>query len=188
MRHNQNGRRFRGRGNGQSQNAQGQNHHGGGGGFRRINPRVQIFDSNGPDVRIRGNAYQVNEKYLALAKDAASAGDRILAESYLQHAEHYQRLINEIAEEYGRNQPQFQQPQDAASGNGEDMSMDPVSAVAQPGAEQPVLDAELADLDQGFLRGPSRAAAPQPTQDSGADDLQRPHPRQHSRHRESEQV
>lgn len=56
--------------------------------------RTQVFDSNGPDVRIRGTAHQVTEKYAALAKDAASAGDRILAESYLQHAEHYQRIIS----------------------------------------------------------------------------------------------
>ncbi len=55
---------------------------------------MQVFDSNGPDVRIRGTAYQILEKYTALAKDAAAAGDRILSESYLQHAEHYQRVIN----------------------------------------------------------------------------------------------
>ena len=55
---------------------------------------MQVYDSNGPDVRIRGTAHQVHEKYAALAKDAAGAGDHILAESYLQHAEHYQRLIN----------------------------------------------------------------------------------------------
>jgi hypothetical protein len=55
---------------------------------------MQVFDSNGPDVRIRGTAYQICEKYLALAKDAAAMGDRVVAESYLQHAEHYQRLIN----------------------------------------------------------------------------------------------
>ena len=54
---------------------------------------MQVFDSNGPDVRIRGTAHQVVEKYMALAKDAASSGDRIMAESYLQHAEHYQRII-----------------------------------------------------------------------------------------------
>lgn len=61
---------------------------------RRTPNKTQVFDSNGPDVRIRGTAHQVCEKYLALAKDASSAGDRILAESYLQHAEHYQRVIN----------------------------------------------------------------------------------------------
>ncbi|MBX2834516.1 MAG: DUF4167 domain-containing protein [Micavibrio sp.] len=69
------------------------------GGRRNNNQRMQVFDSNGPDVRIRGTAFQVNEKYMALAKDAAAAGDRIMAESYLQHAEHYQRIINSWGEE-----------------------------------------------------------------------------------------
>jgi hypothetical protein len=54
---------------------------------------MQTFDSNGPDVRIRGSAFQVHEKYLQLARDASSSGDRIMAESYLQHAEHYYRII-----------------------------------------------------------------------------------------------
>ena len=65
------------------------------------NNRSQVFDSNGPDVRIRGTAFQICEKYEALAKDARSSGDAILAESYMQHAEHYQRMIvmwNEQAE------------------------------------------------------------------------------------------
>ena len=70
-----------------------------GGGNRRPNPRTQTFDSNGPDVRIRGTAYQITEKYMALAKDAAAAGDAVLAESYLQHAEHYQRIINTMTEQ-----------------------------------------------------------------------------------------
>ncbi len=59
--------------------------------------RTQVYDSNGPDVRIRGTAHQVAEKYLALAKDAASAGDHMIAENYYQHAEHYIRIINEIS-------------------------------------------------------------------------------------------
>ncbi|HEY0901928.1 MAG TPA: DUF4167 domain-containing protein [Micavibrio sp.] len=56
--------------------------------------RMQVLDSNGPDVRIRGTAAQIYEKYMTLAKDANSMGDRVLAESYLQHAEHYQRLTS----------------------------------------------------------------------------------------------
>jgi len=56
--------------------------------------RSQNFDSSGPEVRIRGNAYQVLEKYLALARDATAAGDRVAAENYYQHAEHYFRVIN----------------------------------------------------------------------------------------------
>lgn len=65
--------------------------------------KQQTFDSNGPDVRVRGNAYQVLEKYLAMARDATSAGDRIAAENYLQHAEHYYRLINANADQQGPN-------------------------------------------------------------------------------------
>ena len=65
---------------------------------------MQVFDSNGPDVRIRGTAHQVTEKYLTLAKDAASSGDRTLAENYLQHAEHYQRIINSWVQEETGNQ------------------------------------------------------------------------------------
>jgi hypothetical protein len=56
--------------------------------------RPQNFESAGPEVRIRGNAYQVLEKYLALARDATAAGDRIAAENFYQHAEHYFRVIN----------------------------------------------------------------------------------------------
>jgi Domain of unknown function (DUF4167) len=57
--------------------------------------RAQTFDSNGPNIRVRGNAYQVLEKYLALARDAAAVGDRVAAENYFQHAEHYYRMINQ---------------------------------------------------------------------------------------------
>jgi hypothetical protein len=70
-----------------------------------MSPRQQTFDSNGPDVRVRGNAYQVLEKYLALARDASAAGDRISAENFLQHAEHYYRLINAHNDGNGRNRP-----------------------------------------------------------------------------------
>lgn len=70
------------------------NRGGNGGQKKPQHNKNRVFDSSGPDVRIRGTAFQIAEKYETLAKDAASAGDRILAESYLQHAEHYQRIIN----------------------------------------------------------------------------------------------
>ena len=95
------------------------------------NPRQQTFDSNGPDVRIRGNAYQVLEKYLAMARDATAAGDRIAAENFYQHAEHYFRIVNANGEQHGGNgryrpngpghdgqeqqQPQQQNPTDPAA-------------------------------------------------------------------------
>lgn len=60
--------------------------------------RHQSFDSNCGDLRVRGNAWQVLEKYQALARDAASSGDRVTAENFLQHAEHYCRIIQAINE------------------------------------------------------------------------------------------
>ena len=57
------------------------------------NPLARNFESNGPDVKIRGTAAHVAEKYMSLARDALASGDLVAAESYLQHAEHYNRII-----------------------------------------------------------------------------------------------
>ena len=57
-----------------------------------IPTRNQVFDSNGPEVRVRGNAHQVYDKYSALAREASAAGNHIQAEAYYQFAEHYLRL------------------------------------------------------------------------------------------------
>jgi Domain of unknown function (DUF4167) len=91
MRQGQN-KRNRGRGNGGGGHQGHQGHHQG----NRPRPphRAQVFESSGPSVKIRGNAYQVFERYIALAREAASAGDRIAAENFYQHAEHYFRIMN----------------------------------------------------------------------------------------------
>ncbi|ASV85803.1 hypothetical protein CES85_2388 [Ochrobactrum quorumnocens] len=57
------------------------------------NPLSRNYESNGPDVKIRGNAQHIAEKYTTLARDAQASGDRVIAENYLQHAEHYNRII-----------------------------------------------------------------------------------------------
>ena len=57
------------------------------------NPLTRNYESNGPDVKIRGSAQQIAEKYAQLARDSQSSGDRVMAENYLQHAEHYNRII-----------------------------------------------------------------------------------------------
>ena len=62
-------------------------------GRRQQNSVNRSYDSNGPDVRVRGNASQVYEKYQTLARDAMSSGDRVMAENYQQHAEHYYRIL-----------------------------------------------------------------------------------------------
>ena len=56
--------------------------------------RNQTFDSNGPNIKIRGNAYQIFERYVALAREAETSGDRVAAENFYQHAEHYFRVSN----------------------------------------------------------------------------------------------
>lgn len=83
----------------QNKRGRGRNNNGGGGGgnnnFNRKgqNPLTRTYDSSGPDVKIRGTAQHIAEKYATLARDAQSAGDRVMAENYLQHAEHYNRII-----------------------------------------------------------------------------------------------
>jgi hypothetical protein len=60
--------------------------------------RSHVFDSNGPDMRLRGTAQQLFEKYLQLGRDATGSGDRVMAESYFQHAEHYFRILNAMSQ------------------------------------------------------------------------------------------
>lgn len=81
------------RGGRQNNNGGGNGGGGGGGGRKTGHGPNRTYDSNGPDVKIRGTASHIYEKYQQLARDAQSAGDRIAAENYLQHAEHYYRLM-----------------------------------------------------------------------------------------------
>ena len=67
-----------------------------------------MYESNGPDVKIRGTASHVAEKYLQLARDAQSSGDPVAAENYYQHAEHYFRLIAAAQEQFRQSQPYYQ--------------------------------------------------------------------------------
>jgi uncharacterized protein (DUF305 family) len=83
MRQPQNAKRGRGRGRRGNGN---NNHH------NHVPNRNTSYESNGPDVKLRGNAQQLHEKYMGLAHDAASAGERISAEAYTQFADHYFRL------------------------------------------------------------------------------------------------
>ena len=83
----------------QNRRMRGRNNNGGGGNNNNNNnrkgpnPLTRNYESNGPDVKIRGSAQQIAEKYATLARDAQSSGDRVMAENYLQHAEHYNRII-----------------------------------------------------------------------------------------------
>lgn len=97
------------------------------------NPLARSFESTGPEVKIRGTPSHIAEKYMSLARDAASSGDPVLAENYLQHAEHYNRIIMAFREQQGqqpggdpmnggmgRRPVGFQDPLDAGDDYGDD--------------------------------------------------------------------
>lgn len=69
------------------------------------NPLARTYESNGPDVKIRGTALHIAEKYLQLARDAQSSGDRVAGENYLQHAEHYFRIVAAAQAQMPQAQP-----------------------------------------------------------------------------------
>jgi hypothetical protein len=97
MRNGQNNKRMRNRNNNNNNNNNNR---------RGQNPITRVFESNGPDIKIRGTASHVAEKYVQLARDARSSGDPVAAENYYQHAEHYFRLIAAAQEQFRQNQPQ----------------------------------------------------------------------------------
>jgi len=143
----------------------GRNHRGGGSGGGGVPIRHQsgnvplnrnhVFDSSGPDLRIRGTSQQLFEKYLQLGRDATSSADRVMAESYFQHAEHYFRILNamnQAAQVQGQGQsngagPQRRQPyeshgnepqtaeQQQGSSDQDDEEEAPVAGGSEPLAE-----------------------------------------------------
>src|SRR5476649_2749503 len=74
------------------------------------NPLTRVYESNGPDVKIRGTASHIAEKYIQLARDSQSSGDPVAAENYYQHAEHYFRLIAVAQEQFRQNTYYNNQP------------------------------------------------------------------------------
>lgn len=108
--------------NGQNQNKRmrNRNNNRNDGNRRGQNPMTRVFESNGPDIKIRGTASHVAEKYVQLARDARSSGDPVAAENYYQHAEHYFRLIAAAQEQFRQNQPQPRPDNEMASEDGDD--------------------------------------------------------------------
>lgn len=95
------------------------------GGRKHVNPLSRNYESNGPDVKVRGNAAHVAEKYLQLARDAQSSGDSVMAENYLQHAEHYFRIVSAAQAQSTPRPDQFTgQPMD---GEDEDDDFPPIN-------------------------------------------------------------
>src|SRR5262245_8405480 len=97
--------------NGQNKRMRGRNHNHGHGHRKSHNPLSRVYESNGPDVKIRGNPTHIAEKYVQLARDAQASGDPISAENYYQHAEHYYRLIAAAQEQFRQNNPHLARPE-----------------------------------------------------------------------------
>ena len=135
-----------------------QNKRGRGRGRRTQNPLARNYESNGPEVKIRGTAAHIAEKYVSLARDSQSAGDHITAENYLQHAEHYNRIIAAAQTQFA---PMAQQP--ASDGPNGAARRDGQSGDAEPGIEatQPEdVDAERPSGDgRGAATGDGRRAS-----------------------------
>ncbi|MBV9748227.1 MAG: DUF4167 domain-containing protein [Acetobacteraceae bacterium] len=98
---------------------------GGGGGIRHQSGNVplnrnHVFDSQGPDLRLRGTAQQLFERYLQLGRDATSGGDRVMAESYFQYAEHYFRILGamQAAQQSQQSSQGYGPPNGQAAHNG----------------------------------------------------------------------
>ena len=98
----------------------------------RMPHRIQTFDSNGPNVKIRGNAYQVFERYVALAREAAASGDRIAAENLYQHAEHYFRVMNANGEANLHGAPRPITPADVENAVADRERQEGEESIAQP--------------------------------------------------------
>ncbi len=139
----------------------GRNHRGGGGGGVPIRHqsgnvplnRNHVFDSSGPDLRIRGTSQQLSEKYLQLGRDAMSSADRVMAESYFQHAEHYFRILNAMN--------QAAQLQNQANGSGP-QRRPPYERDGVNGSETPATEQQNADGDDEDEAPTPQAIAPTP--------------------------
>jgi hypothetical protein len=117
--------------NGQNKRMRGRNR-------KSHNPLTRVYESNGPDVKIRGTASHIAEKYMQLARDSQSSGDPVSAENYFQHAEHYFRLIATAQEQFRQTTPFYR---------GEGGSADSRDDI---------------DDDDGDDQGPTQGAADQP--------------------------
>ncbi len=165
MRQPQNAKRGRSRGRRGNNN----------GGHNHVPNRNTSYESNGPDVKLRGNAQQLHEKYLALAHDAATSGERISAEAYTQFADHYFRLHQAAVgvAESKRQQDQVDtlnadapKRPDANQANGVDMQ-----AVDNSGADSTSngskASATKTNLDDGEKLSPAKIAEAVPGNQDG---------------------
>ncbi len=140
-------------------------------------PRAHSYDSHGPDVRIRGNAPQIYDKYVTLARDATASGDRIAAEGYYQFAEHYFRIMNDSTDP---RRPAQQPPR----GDQQRPVSEPVPPPAeqeQPQVEWPQQLDSAVGKPTGTIAEPSDSASAEPA--TADDEMPRRQPKSRPRGR-----
>lgn len=156
-RHNNNNRQQqRGRGN--------QRGGGGGGGGNRPsggNPINRVYESNGPDLKVRGNAQTIAEKYQQLARDAHTAGDPVMAESYYQHAEHYLRILAAAQAFNQQNAPQQSERRAADEGYEDEIDTTETERGSQMSQGHPSSDDDQGGQQPDLPDSPMFTAPPQ---------------------------
>ncbi len=141
--------------NGQNKRMRGRNNY-----RKSHNPMARVYESNGPDVKIRGNPSHIAEKYIQLARDAQASGDPIAAENYYQHAEHYYRVIAAAQEQYRQANPHLARaegelagPRDEPLEEGDDSGQPSIDSYGEPRygtrEPQPYLPREVQPYQQG---------------------------------------
>lgn len=152
MRPGQQNKRSRGRGNGR----------------KNVNPLSRNYESNGPDVKVRGNASHIAEKYVQLARDAQASGDSVMAENYFQHAEHYFRIISAAQAQNQARQEQRREREEQDRGpdrdnenrNGDDKSDEATTSEqeeAETSSNEETVSEQPAANDEAGQEKPKRA-------------------------------
>ncbi len=126
----------------------------GGGGNLGGGGSNKVFDSNGPDIKLRGTTQTIAEKYMQLGRDAQSSGDSVAAENYYQHAEHYYRL-------WAANQPIGQSLIMSRKLGEEEFDEEGSEENGQEDAEGSNSEATTADASQSLEGGAVDPNAPQ---------------------------
>jgi hypothetical protein len=144
MRNGQN-KRMRGRNNNHAHSHSSHGHR------KSHNPMARVYESNGPEVKIRGNPAHIAEKYMQLARDAQTSGDPVSAENYFQHAEHYFRLIAAAQEQFRQNNPHLPRQETEVTGARDENFED---GDGDEDAQQPQSGAAAGDVPYGMGEQP----------------------------------
>jgi hypothetical protein len=174
--------------NGQNKRMRGRNNNNRG---KSSNPLTRVYESNGPDVKIRGTASHVAEKYIQLARDSQASGDPVAAENYYQHAEHYFRMIAAAQEQFRQGQQQsFHRPEggeqrdDNFDGDDDDFQGqgEPGYGNREPQAPYPPRDQQFQPREQQNYQNQNREQQPHYNRDQQQPypprDQQQPRPQQ----------